>query len=194
MAGLAGHPPPFSGGTGAGVWSEESDASPERGITFQGWPTTASPTLKKTNSRSNLLPNDLIGGLDLEHSSLGDQRTVPQEVTKRRCLQAPDSSLFLCTPPGSSLEGEKGGGKETLYGGSRLMGPPGILPSKSPPRPEGMKEGEHSAATPHPVPHHWKTPTTPHPKGERRPKVFRGKHFTNGDSWSVHRLEWEHSG
>lgn len=72
------------------------------------------------------------------------------------------------------------------------MAPPGIPPSKSPPRPEGRKEEEHFEAKP-PLPHHWKTPTTPNPKGERRPKVFRGKHFTNGDSWSVHRLEWEHS-
>lgn len=59
------------------------------------------------------------------------------------------------------------------------MGPLGIPPSKSQPRPEGRKEGEHSTAKP-PLPHHRKKPTTQNPKGRRKPNVFMGKHFTNG--------------
>ena len=48
------------------------------------------------------------------------------------------------------------------------MGPLGILPGKSQPRPEGRTEGEHSTLKP-PPPQHRKKPTTQAPKaGESR--------------------------
>lgn len=134
----------------------------QRGITSQVWPTT-SPSLKQqiNNNKSNVLPSDLIGGPVLEHSSLGDQVTVPQEKSQSGDVcRPPDESCFLCTLLGSPLYREEGRpSREGLgYGSPRD-------PAPASPNP-GLREGRRES-TPHsrpPPPQHRKKPTTQTPK------------------------------
>lgn len=69
-----------------------SDAAPERGITVQVWPTTASIPLKQqiNNNKSNELLNDFIAGLVLELSKpWRSNNCPPRKVKKWRFLQDP---------------------------------------------------------------------------------------------------------
>lgn len=56
------------------------------------------------------------------------------------------------------------------------MGPLGIRPSKSQPRSEGRKEGEHSTAKP-PLPHYRKKPNNPKPQRQEEAKCLYGEAF-----------------
>jgi hypothetical protein len=76
------------------------------------------------------------------------------------------------------LEREEGGGKETLQGWSRLMGPLGLPTSKSQPRPEG-KEGEFSQPN-HPYLTTGKT-NNPKPQRKEDAKCLDGEAFHKRD-------------
>lgn len=99
-------------------------------------------------------------------------------------MTAVSSALLSCslTLPGSSLEREEGGGRETLLGGSGLTGPLGLPLSKSQPRPEA-KEGEERSVPNHPYLTTGKT-NNPKPQREEDAKCLDGEAFHKRDAGS----------
>lgn len=131
---------------------------------MQVWPTTTSPSSRRQidHNKSDLLPSDLIGGLALEHSSLGDQMTKEKSWSGDVCT--PRMGAFPLHSPWSPLCGETGRPSREGLGlwvpkGSRLASPCPV------PR-EGRTEG-HSTAQP-PLPHH---PESPQPQPQRQEKA-----------------------
>lgn len=164
------------------------------GITFQVWLPPGSAPVETTDKQHSNLSDDLIGGRIVQApKTWGPNDCPPRKITKWGCLQAPDDSCFLCTLlscslslPGSPLEREEGGGKETLLGGSRLMGPLGLPLRKSQPRPEG-KEGECWLPN-HPYLTTGKTNNSK-PQREEDAKCLDGEAFHKRDAGSIHGLE-----